>query len=183
MTVEEIFSKLGTHMREGIMYHDDFAQVFNFLCLRGYAAQQEHQFIEESNSYKYLLRYYTKHYHKLLLIENVPQPKIIPETWFKYTTMAVDTGTKRNAIKECMTKWVEWERSTKQIYQELRHELSIINEYAAAQHIDTLIEDVNKELRHAERQLITLETIGYDIVQIADWQEDLYKKYNKKLRW
>ena len=79
MTVEEIFSKLGTHMREGIMYHDDFAQVFNFLCLRGYAAQQEHQFIEESNSYKYLLRYYTKHYHNEIVpisasetIRNVP---------------------------------------------------------------------------------------------------------------
>ena len=183
MTIEEVFNKIASHMREGIMYHDEFAQAYNFLCLRGYAAQQEYHFIEETNTYKLLLRYYSKHYYKLLQIENIERPKIIPETWFKYSTMAVDTGTKRNAIKDLTTKWVEWEKSTKKLYQEMRHELQELNEFAAAQFIDTLIADVNKELRHAERQLIMLETIGYDIVEIADQQEDLYKKYNKKLGW
>jgi hypothetical protein len=36
--------------------------------------------------------------------------------WHKYTTMDVDTNTKRNSIKDLMTKWVEWERSTKKLY-------------------------------------------------------------------
>ena len=183
MTVEEIFNTLASHMIEGIMYHDEMTQAYYFLCLRGYAQQQEHQFLEESYEYKHLSRYYAKHYHKLLEIENKDRPKLIPETWYKYTTMAVDAGTKRNAVKDLMTKWVEWERKTKKLYEKMRFELYTIGEAAAASFIDKYIDDVSKELRHAERQLVMLETINYDIVQITDWQEDLYNKYKKKSRW
>jgi hypothetical protein len=65
----------------------------------------------------------------------------------------------------------------------MRHELTEIGELAAAQYIDTLILDVSKELRHAERKLIMLETINYDIVSIAEEQDELYKKYKNKIRW
>ena len=183
MTIEEIFNKIASHMKEGIAYHDEMAQAYYFLGLRGYAACQEYHFFEETYSYKCLSRYYAKHYYKLLVIENIEKPKIIPDTWYKYTTMAVDIGTKRNSIKDLMNKWVEWERSTKKLYQEMRQELDALNELAAAQFIDTLIADVSKELRHAERKLLMLDTIGYDIVEIAQEQEELYHKYKKKSGW
>ena len=183
MTIEEIFNKLASHMVEGIMYHDDLTEAFNLLGLRGYAMCQEYHFIEENYCYKLLSRYYAKHYYKLLKLENLNQPKLIPENWYNYTTMAVDVGTKRSAVRELLTKWVEWERSTKKLYQEMRHELALLNEFAAAAFIDKLIEDVSTELRHAEKKLIYLETIGYDMITIIDHQEDLYNKYKKKLRW
>lgn len=183
MTIEEIFNKIASHMVEGIMYHDQLTQAYNFLGLRGYAMCQEYHYIEENCSYKQLSRYYAKHYYKLLEIENIERPKLIPENWYKYTTMAVDVGTKRNAIRELMTKWIDWERSTKKLYQEMRHELASLNEFAAASYIDELIDDVSTELRHAEKKFIYLETIGYDIVLIVDHQEELYKKYKKKLGW
>ena len=150
MIIEEIFNKLASHMVEGIMYHDDLAQAFNFLGLRGYAMCQEYHFIEENYCYKLLSRYYAKHYYKLLKLENLTQPKLIPENWYNYTTMAVDVGTKRSA---------------------------------AAAFVDKLIDDVSTELRHAEKKLIYLETIGYDMITIIDHQEELYNKYKKKLRW
>ena len=183
MTVEEIFSKIGSHMKQGLVYHEEFARAYDYLYLRGYARCQDYHYMEESCSYRYFSHYYATHYFKLLVIENTEPPKIIPETWYKYTTKAVDTGTKRNAVKELMEKWVEWEQSTKKLYQEMRQELIAIGEVAAALYIDTLIEDVTKELRHAEKQYINLETIGYDIVEIIDAQEALYKKYTKKLGW
>ena len=51
----------------------------------------------------------------------------------------------------------------------MRQEAQDIGEIAAALYIDELILDVSKELRHAERRLIELESINYDIVQITDW--------------
>ena len=165
------------------MYHDDFAKAYDFLGLRGYAICHDYHHLEETKSYRHLSHYYASHYHKLLKTENLTQPKIIPEMWHKYTTMDVDTNTKRNSIKDLMTKWVEWERSTKKLYQEMRHELTEIGELAAAQYVDTLILDVSKELRHAERKLIMLETISYDLVSIAEEQDELYKKYKNKIRW
>ena len=183
MTIEEIFNTIGNHMWEGIMYHDEMAKAYDFLGLHGYAQCQNYHYIEESNGYRHLSHYYAIHYFKLLQIENVQRPKLIPESWYKYTTMAVDTGTKRNAIKELMTKWVDWEKSTKKLYQEMRQELIAIGEVAAATYIEKYIEDVTSELWHAEKKLLQLETIGYDIVTIITHQEDIYNKYKKKLRW
>ena len=50
----------------------------------------------------------------------------------------------------------------------MRHELALLNEFAAAAFIDKLIEDVSTERRHAEKKLIYLETIGYDMITIID---------------
>ena len=95
MTVEEIFNKLATHMAEGIMTHDLFTQGYGFLGLHGFAKCHEYHYIEEAKGYIELLHYYSTHYHKLLTIEDFSKPNIIPPTWYKYTTMAVDTNTKR----------------------------------------------------------------------------------------
>jgi len=48
-----------------------------------------------------------------------------------------------------MNKWIEWEKSTKKLYQEMRQELTIINDLDAALELDKYIRDVSKELSHA----------------------------------
>ena len=183
MTVEEIFNKLASHMVEGIMYHDDFAKAYDFLGLRGYARCHDYHHIEEECGYRCLSHYYATHYFKLLQLEPLTQPSIIPESWYKYSTQAVDSGTKRNAVKELMNKWVEWEKSTKQLYQEMRQELTTMGEIAAAIRLDEYICDVSSELHNAEKMLLRLEAINYDLVAIMDLQDKLHKKYKKKIGW
>lgn len=183
MTVEEIFNKIGSHMKEGLMYHDEMARAYDFLGLYGYSQCQNYHFIEEAEGYRCLSHYYTSHYYKLLQLENIEYPKLFPESWYKYTTMAVDAGTKRNSIKDLLTKWIDWEKSTKKLYQEMWKELHSINEVAAAKFLEQYIEDVTEELHFAEKTLFLLETISYDMVTIITHQEDLYKKYKKKLGW
>ena len=183
MTIEEIFNKLASHMCEGVRFHDEAAKAYDYLNFEGLYKCHIYHATEEKHGFLLLSHYYMTHYFKLLQLENIPDSKLIPDTWYKYTTMAVDVGTKRNSIKDLMNKWVEWKRSTKKLYQEMRQELDALNELAAAQFIDTLIADVSKELRHAERKLLMLDTIGYDIVEIAQEQEELYHKYKKKSGW
>jgi len=65
----------------------------------------------------------------------------------------------------------------------MRQELSAIGEIAAALKLDCFICDVDKELIHAEKKLIKLETLGYDIGTIISWQEPMYNKYKKKIGW
>ena len=183
MTIEEIFNKLGSHMREGIMFHDMMAQTYDFLGLYGYSQYQIYHYIEESEGYQKLLHYYATHYYKLLQIENIEYPKLFPESWHKYTTMAVDAGTKRNAIKDLLLKWINWEKSTKKLYCEMRQELTALSEFNAVLYIDTYIKDVSKELKNAEKLLLNLETIDYNLEIIIPEQDKLYHKYKKKLRW
>ena len=65
----------------------------------------------------------------------------------------------------------------------MRQELTAIGELAAAMKLDCYICDVDKELHNAEKILIKLDTLGYDLSTIILWQDSLHKKYKKKLGW
>lgn len=183
MTVDEIFSKIFEHMLIGIQFHDDMVRAHDYLNLNGLSLLHVYHAREEKDNYLHLSHYYLSRYAKLLSIENLSEYKIIPETWYKYSTYVVDNNTKRNAIKELMEKWIKWEQETKKLYQEMRQELTVLGEIAAALYIDQYIIDVDEELHDAQKKLIRLETINYDLVEITNWQEHLYKKYKKKLGW
>lgn len=183
MTVDEIFNKIFAHMQSGVQFHDEMAQAYDYLNIEGLARCHIYHAQEEKEEYLHLQHYFLTHYAKLLQVENLPQHKIIPETWYKYSTYVVDNTTKRNSIKELMEKWIKWEQETKKLYQEMRRALTELNEVAAALHIDEYILDVDEELVDAQKKLNRLETINYDLVEITNWEEHLYKKYTKKLGW
>lgn len=183
MTIEEIFSELANHMAEGILYHNNLSKAYDFLGLFGFSKCQTYHAIEETQSYHALIHYYSTHYHKMLQDKELKSPELIPSSWYKYTTMDVDAGTKRNSIRELMTKWIQWEKSTKELYQSIRQEAYTLGDVAAALEIDKLIKDVTDELKHAEKKFIKLETIGYDLPTIIDWQQPMYRKYKKLLGW
>lgn len=177
MTVEEIFNKLASHMVEGIMYHDDMAKAYDFLALSGFARCHDYHHICETKSYRKLSHYYATHFHKLLKLEQLKQPQIVPDSWYKYKTTDVDIATKRSAVKELMEKWVAWETETKTLYQAMRQELCAIGEVAAALYLECLICDVDEELVWAQKKQIKFETLGYDIGAIIQCSDALHKKY------
>ena len=59
----------------------------------------------------------------------------------------------------------------------MRHELTTLGEIDAAMKIDHYICDVSKELCHAEKKLLKLEILSYDINTIIKWSEEMSKKY------
>lgn len=183
MTVEEIFTKLATHMVEGMMIHDTMAKAYDFLGLYGFAKCHEYHHIEETKGYMKLLHYYSTHHHKLLSITDIPRPDIIPSNWYKYATKDVDTNTKRQAVKMMMDKWASWEQTTKILYQDMCKELTSLGEIADAEKIKCYVLDVSDELKHVEKKLIKLESIDYSIQTIIEWQQGMYKKFKKELGW
>lgn len=179
MTIDEIFSKLATHMREGLLYHNEISKAYNFLGLYGFSKCHAYHYLEENRSYCALNHYYSTHYHKLIKEENINIPNIIPNVWYNYSTMEVDASTIKKSVKELMETWINWEKETKQLYESMRQELMSISEHSAALEIDKYIIDVTEELKHAEKKFIKLETISYDLITITDWQQPIYKKYKK----
>ena len=183
MTVEEIFSKIAAHMIEGLMIHNEIAQQFNFLGLEGYALCHYNHHVEETHNYMRLCDYYSNHYHKLIEILEVTDPKLIPQSWYKYTTIEVDNKTRKEALQIIMNAWINWEKETKKLYQSAYEELHILKESASAFEIGELIHNVNKELADAEKDLIQLEMINYDWSKILEEDQAKLKKYKKKLGW
>lgn len=182
MTVDEIFGKLAQHMIEGVAYHDELVKAFDFLGWYGFAKCHEWHYFEESKGYRELMHYYATHYHKILQLEPAPKGKLISDSWYKYTTMAVDSGTKRQALKTLMESWINWEKETKKLYEEMFQELTNLREVAAADEVRKYICDVTDELKHAEKKLIKLETLGYDAVTIVEWQQPMYRKFKDRLK-
>lgn len=170
MTVEEVFEKLCNHMRAGVQFHEDMTNAYYFLGLYGYAAVQHEQYEEELHAYNKLTKYYMTHYFRLIKIDNTQEYNIIPETWYKYSSQSVDDSTKRAAIKELMNKWANWEKDTKKLYEEMYFELTNLREVDAALKVQKLIKNVSKELSEVQKYILYLEAIGYDLIQIVDWQ-------------
>lgn len=181
MTVEEIFSTVINHMAEGVVYHKEFVKAYDFLGLWGFSECHTYHQFEEAYNYRRFYHYYATHYFKLIPPIDIKKPEIIPASWYKYSSSAVDNGTKKTAIKELMNKWVEWERSTKQLYQEMYNELIALKEIDAARKLHTYIHDVSTELHDVEKQILTLESINYDLITITEWSDKMKKEYKKKL--
>lgn len=181
MVVEEIFAKLKNHMIEGMVFHDQMAQYYDFLSLKGYKRCHEYHYFTETLGYRKLCRYFMNHYHMFIPWEEMDNPRAIPDSWYRYTRQEVDTGTKKSAVKSGIEKWVKWEKDTKNLYQEMYQELVGIGEIAAAQKIMCYICDVDCELKHVERKHLDLESIGYDLPTIVMRQHEIHDMYKEKL--
>ena len=169
-------------MIEGLTYHDDMAKAYEFLGLYGFAKCQDYHHFEEMLNYRELSHYYATHFFKLLQTNDISKPDVIPNLWYKYTSQAVDASTKKNAIKDLMLKWQNWEQATKKLYQQMYIELTNIGEVASAIKISKYLRDVDKELHSMQKKIIWLESINYNLEVILPEQSALYNKYKKAIK-
>lgn len=182
MTVEEIFTQLCAHMKKGLMIHNQISNAFGFLNLYGYQKCHEYHYYEESKNCINLQDYYLTQYNKLIPDVKFEAPELIASNWFKHTREEVDTNTKRKGIKELTQAWINWELETQKNLNIYYKELYNLNEISAALKIAQFLVDVDNELKIARNKYISLEAIDYDIVSIAEEQENLYNKYVKKIK-
>ena len=155
--MEEIFAKLKAHMLEGMVFHDEMARYFDFCGLCDWRDKHRKHYEEETKGYQKLCEYYMHHYNKLLPNLPMNKPEVIPESWYMYKRQDVDTGTKRNALKSGIKKWVEWETETKGLYEDMCGDLLNEGEIASACFVMGYVKDVDCEL--AEATAMSLESL------------------------
>lgn len=182
MTVEEIYSELAAHKIKGMMLHENLANYYDFLGLKGYKRCHEYHFLEETCSFRKLNRYYINHHNKLISKKDIEPIKIIPDSWYRATRMDVDNGTKRNAIKSGLTMWHDWEKETKKLYEKMYKELMDIGEVASALYVKDCICDVDEELKSVERYMLNKMAIDFDLAVIIPEQHDWHQKYKCKTK-
>jgi len=154
MEVSEIFARLKAHILEGMVFHDEMVRYYGFLGLGDWKNEHEWHYAEETDGYRQLCDYYLEHYNALIPVEPMNRPDVIPESWYRYTREDVDDGTRKNGKEIGVKKWVEWERETKQLFQEMWKELTDIGEIAAALFISRYIRAVDEELKCAEKHIL-----------------------------
>lgn len=182
MTADEIFLKLNSHMIEGIMLHDQLASYYDFLDLPGYKRCHKYHAQHEMKARRKLLEYYTCHYGHSAPEVQAADPRVIPSNWSGHTRRDVDANTKRKAVREAFTKWYDWEKSTKELYQRAYKSLFELGEVAAALRIGKLIKDVDCELKDLENEAIKLTSLDYDLDFIYECQHKIHSKYKHMMK-
>ena len=181
MELNEIYSRIVTHQIKGVMLHEQMANYYDFLGLEGYKRCHEYHMFKEMCTYRSTYRYFINHHNMLIPDERIENPEAIPASWFKYTRQDVDSATKKNAVKSGLNAWVDWERDTKALYEDMYGELMELGEVASALKIKQLVCDVDCELKKAERYQLNKEAIGYDMGAIIAEQKPKHHKYQKKM--
>jgi len=181
MTISEIYAKIVQHQIKGLMVHEQMAEYFDFLSLKGYEKCQDCHYYKESKSFRHTVRHFINFHNTLVPALEVDNPEVIPSSWYKYTRDDVDITTKKNAVKNAFEVWRTWEKDTKKLYETLYKECMALNEICAALYIETLVEDVSKELKYVEQECLRLKAIDYDLSVIIPEQETLYEQYKQKI--
>lgn len=177
MTVDEIYSRLAAHMIKGMMIHDNLANYYDFLGLKGYKRCHEYHFLAETCSFRRLNRYFINHHNKLIPDAEIDTPQVIPESWFRVTRFDVDSAMKKSAIRNGLTMWHNWEKETKQLYEQMYKELMNIGEVASASFVDCLVLGVTHELKTVERYMLNKMAIDFDLSVIIPEQKEMHDKY------
>ena len=149
--------------------------------MEGYASLHEYRFIKESETYHKVSEHYMNVHNMLIPEDKVDDPHIIPESWYRYTRSDVDTPTKKNAIKLGMSKWMSWEKETRDKLKAVYKTLIDSGEIEDAMFVECLIKDVSEELKYAERIQLDLGATDYDMTYICSKQKHLHDKYKSML--
>ena len=180
MTVSEIFGKISAHMVEGMMFHEQMADYYDFLGFEGYSCCHKWHYICETMSRSCVHEFYIEHYNKLLMDGKVDSGSIIPTNWNNVSRFDVDISVRKNAVKAGITEWLSWERKTHDLYLSMHKELMTLNESTAAHKVADLIADVEDEIHAAEKKFLELSAVGYDMTYILDQQRHIIEKYGCK---
>lgn len=181
MTIKEIYSEIAEHMIKGMMIHEQMANYYDFLGLKGYKRCHEYHFLKETCAYRGICRYFINHHNMLIPEVQFESPEVIPESWYNHERHDVDAGTKKGAVKTGLTKWLEWETDTKRLYERMYKEAMEIGEVASAMKIKCLVKDADCELKSVERYYLNKEAIGYDLGAIIAEQNRKHHKYQGKM--
>lgn len=182
MTKAEIFSKIHERQVQGMMFHEQMSNYFDFLNLHGFKRLHEYQFFCETLEMRDIEKYYINHENMLIGKSNVQPTSEISDNWHKYNRMQVKTSAKAQAVKEALTKWHDWEKETKELYSQYAYELSQMMCVDSVRVVSILVCDIEEELKRIDRMMIKLENLGYDMAYILDLQDCLHKKYKKKIK-
>lgn len=182
MSCHDIFREINDRMIVAIMFHDQMADMYDFLGLNGFKRMHEFQFLSESVERRGLKRYYINHHNKLLIGGNVSDPDVIPDEWVKYKRQEVSPQVRKQAVEKSFEMYREWEHETKECYEKYAKALTDMGHMADAGKVGSLVCDVDMELKCIDRLMLCLKSVSYNEVYIATVQEEIHEKYDRQTK-
>jgi hypothetical protein len=179
-TLEEIYSEISARQVAALMFHGQMADYFDFISLHGYKRLHEYQYYVESIERRKISMYFINHHGKLIPDDFHGEIQAIPAAWYTANRISVGKGTKQKAVEDGFNEYREWETETKEIYSQYAYKLREMGHESDAIMVDSLVEDVDRELKCVDRIILDLISCGYDMVYIVESQKEMHDKYKRK---
>ena len=179
---KDVYLMINTHQIVALMFHDEMADLFDFLGLRGFKQMHEYQYMSESAEHRKLKKYYLNHHGMLLPNEEIHSVDVIPDDWYQYDRTEVTPSVRKQSVQKAMEQYKEWETGTKELYQKCASYLLNWRNIADFNQVNSLICDVDTELKYLERLCIELQAVEYDISYIESIQDSYHDKYKRKTK-
>lgn len=178
----EVFNEISNRMVRNTMRHEQMADYFDFLNLHGLKRWHEYQFFEESAELRGIHRYAINHCNKLIKDDSIESVQMIPQSWYGYTRIQVDASTRKQAVRDALEKWLDWEKETKELYERAFKKLTDNNKIAEADKVNDLILDVEDEIKRVTRKMLEYKAVDYDMQYILLQQDEMHEEYRKKTK-
>ena len=177
---KEVFSIINARQITALMFHDQMADLFDFLGLPGFKRMHEYQYLSESAEHRTTKRYYINHHGYLIPDEEIDPVDVIPDDWYRYNRMEVTSSVRKQAVQKAMEQYKDWECDTKCIYEKCAAYLMAWKQIADFDKVSALVHDVDQELKHLERLCLELKSVDYDCTYIATIQPEYHEMYKEK---
>lgn len=181
-SIKELYGTVNKRQITALMFHDEMADLFDFLGLKGFKRMHEFQYLSESVGHRLLKRYYLNHHGMLLPDDGVTPVDVIPDDWYKYTRMDVTPAVRKQAVQKAMEQYKQWETDTKALYETCASYLLAWRNIADYEELCCYIKDVDEELKCLERLYIELQAVEYDMTYIETLQEEYHDRYKEKTK-
>lgn len=179
---KDIFMAVNARQIYALMFHDEMADLFDFLGLRGFKRMHEYQYLVESSEHRGLKRYYLNHHGKLLPDSEINFVSVIPEDWGQYSRCDVTPGVRKQTVQKAMQQYKDWESETKELYCKCASKLMSWGKVSDFNKINDLVKDVDMELKYLERLCLELSSVDYDNTYLQVIQDKLHEKYKEKTK-
>ena len=96
----DIFREINDRQVTALMVHDQMADIFWFMQLKGFACMHEYQFLCESIGHRKTKKHYLCERGKLLPDGEFKNPEVLPVDWLKYSKSDVTNQVRLQYIEE-----------------------------------------------------------------------------------
>ena len=169
--VKHLMKKLYDHQMDGIIFHFQMIDMYDFLHLKGFRKWQEAMVKEEIEGTAETQHHINKSHHKLLPpYQKVYENNIIPNSWYEQSSMNISKEDIVRETKRSLHEYLNWEKGTLDMLAELSKELIEHEAYSEYMDVREISEHVAGEIHYIECLMIELESVGYDAVYIQKLQ-------------
>jgi hypothetical protein len=170
--IKNIMKEVYDHLMNGVLFHADMVDLFDFLHLKGFKKWQKNILEEELDNVTDMQHHFIKRHHMMLPpYQQHYESGLIPAAWYGQTAMDISKEDIMREVKRVLHDYLAWERKTQMFLREKTKELIHLEAFAEYMDLRELEEDVAGEIAMLEQFIIEMESVGYDCVYIQRVQE------------